>query len=144
MTLRCLIVDDSPRFLDAARVLLERQGFTVVGVASTSAAALEQAVELRPDVTLVDINLDNENGFELVRQLCGTGSAPTSSVILIAAQGEQDYADVSAETPAAGFLSSPPCPPAPSSCCAERVTVTPRVRSASLADARLGSPVGDP
>ena len=87
MTLRCLIVDDSPRFLDAARVLLERQGFTVVGVASTSAAALEQAVELRPDVTLVDINLDNENGFELVRQLCGTGSVPTSSVTLISAQG---------------------------------------------------------
>ncbi|MCW2676710.1 MAG: putative transcriptional regulator [Modestobacter sp.] len=107
MTLRCLIVDDSPRFLDAVRVLLERQGFTVVGVASTSAAALEQAVELRPDVTLVDINLDNENGFELVRQLCGTGSPPTSSVILISAQGEQDYADLIAESPAAGFLSKP-------------------------------------
>jgi hypothetical protein len=34
-TLRCLIVDDSPRFLDAARGLLERQGIRVVGVAST-------------------------------------------------------------------------------------------------------------
>jgi DNA-binding NarL/FixJ family response regulator len=31
MTLRCLIVDDSPRFLDAARGLLERQGIMVVG-----------------------------------------------------------------------------------------------------------------
>jgi len=64
-------------------------------------------VELRPDVTLVDINLGNENGFELVRQLCGTGSVPTSSVILISAQGEQDYADLIAESPAAGFLSKP-------------------------------------
>jgi hypothetical protein len=41
--LRCLIVDDSPRFLDAARGLLERQGITVVGVASTSAEALARA-----------------------------------------------------------------------------------------------------
>jgi CheY-like chemotaxis protein len=41
--LRCLIVDDSPRFLDAARGLLERQGVTVVGVASNSADALRSA-----------------------------------------------------------------------------------------------------
>src|SRR5215218_5870290 len=34
--LRCLIIDDSPRFLDAARALLERQGIAVVGVASNS------------------------------------------------------------------------------------------------------------
>ena len=39
MTLRCLIVDDSPRFLDAARGLLERQGVTVVAVASTGRLA---------------------------------------------------------------------------------------------------------
>ena len=45
--LRCLIVDDSPRFLDAARGLLERQGVTVVGVASNGAEALQRAVELR-------------------------------------------------------------------------------------------------
>jgi len=39
MTLRCLIVDDSRRFLDAARALRERQGIIVVGVASSSAEA---------------------------------------------------------------------------------------------------------
>jgi hypothetical protein len=49
--MRCLIVDDSPRFLDPARGLLERQGMTVVGVASTSADALRRTVELRPDVS---------------------------------------------------------------------------------------------
>jgi hypothetical protein len=47
-TLRCLIVDDSPRFQEASRGLLERQGITVVGVASTSAEALQQAERLRP------------------------------------------------------------------------------------------------
>jgi two-component system nitrate/nitrite response regulator NarL len=57
MTLRCLLVDDSPRFLDAARGLLERQGIKVVGVASTSAEALQQATELRPDIALLDIDL---------------------------------------------------------------------------------------
>jgi len=58
MTLRLLIVDDSPRFLQAARGLLERQGLSVVGVAAHGAAALQQAEALRPDLTLVDIDLE--------------------------------------------------------------------------------------
>jgi DNA-binding NarL/FixJ family response regulator len=53
--LRCLIVDDSPRFLEAARGLLEREGIVVVGVAPNGADAVRLAVELRPDVCLVDI-----------------------------------------------------------------------------------------
>jgi CheY-like chemotaxis protein len=38
--LRCLIVDDSRDFVDAARGLLERHGIVVVGVASSGAEAL--------------------------------------------------------------------------------------------------------
>jgi DNA-binding NarL/FixJ family response regulator len=64
MTLRCLIVEDSRRFLDSARGLLERQGITVVGVASTSAEALRLTETPRPDVTLIDIALGEESGFE--------------------------------------------------------------------------------
>jgi hypothetical protein len=41
MGLRCLIVDDSPGFLQAARALLEQEGMTVVGIASTSEAAIQ-------------------------------------------------------------------------------------------------------
>jgi two-component system nitrate/nitrite response regulator NarL len=67
--LRCLIVDDSPRFLHAARGLLERQGIRVVGVASTGAEALQQATQLRPDITLLDINLGGESGFDLALRL---------------------------------------------------------------------------
>jgi hypothetical protein len=47
-TLRCLIVDDSSRFLDAARGLLERQGIRVVGVASTRSDSVSG--RLRPHV----------------------------------------------------------------------------------------------
>ena len=105
MTLRCLIVDDSARFLDAARSLLERQGITVVGVASTSAEALMRAAELRPDVTLVDIDLGGESGLELARQLGRGGDVAPSSLILISAHAEQDYVDLIAESMVAGFLS---------------------------------------
>jgi DNA-binding NarL/FixJ family response regulator len=105
MTLRCLIVDDSRRFLDAARGLLERQGISVIGEASTSAEALRLAAELRPDVTLVDIDLGGESGFELARQLRREADSAPPRMILISTHAEQDYAELIAASPAVGFLS---------------------------------------
>ena len=67
--MRCLIVDDSPEFLDAARRFLEREGVEVVGVASTGEDAYRLADELRPDVTLVDIDLGGEDGLAVARRL---------------------------------------------------------------------------
>jgi DNA-binding NarL/FixJ family response regulator len=58
--LRCLLVDDSPHFLEAASKFLEGEGVAVVGVASTSADALARVRELEPDVTIVDIGLGRE------------------------------------------------------------------------------------
>jgi CheY-like chemotaxis protein len=103
--LRCLIVDDSPRFQDAARGLLEREGVTVVGVASTGAEALRSVGALRPDVTLVDIDLGGESGFEVAVRLHRDAGVSPSRVILISTHAEQDYAELIAASPVVGFLS---------------------------------------
>jgi DNA-binding NarL/FixJ family response regulator len=102
--LRCLIVDDSPRFLAAARGVLEREGVAVVGVASTGAEALRRIEELRPDVTLVDIDLGGESGFEVVRRLHQVGGVAPTRLILISTHDEEDYAELIAASPTAGFL----------------------------------------
>jgi DNA-binding NarL/FixJ family response regulator len=99
-----LIVDDNGSFLDAARVLLEREGLSVVGVASTGAEALRRAEELRPDVLLVDITLGRESGFELTRRLVEDGRGKRSAVILISPHSEADFADLIAESQAIGFV----------------------------------------
>ncbi len=104
MPLRCLQVDDNEAFLEAASVLLEREGLTVVGVASSIAEALRQARALKPDVILVDIGLGDESGFDLARLLAQDGLADDADVILISARAEMDYTELLAESPAAGFL----------------------------------------
>ena len=50
-----LVVDDHPTFRRTARVLLESEGFEVVGEAADGASAIEAAASLRPDVVLLDI-----------------------------------------------------------------------------------------
>jgi DNA-binding NarL/FixJ family response regulator len=104
MTMHVLIVDDNRSFLEAARVLLERQGVSVVGVASTTAEALSREAELRPEVVLVDITLGAESGFELARRLGENGRDGMSKVILISTHAESDFADLIAESPASGFV----------------------------------------
>jgi DNA-binding NarL/FixJ family response regulator len=99
-----LIVDDNWSFLDAARVLLEREGVRVVGVASASAEALRSTEELRPEVVLVDITLAHESGFDLARRLAERDPDGAPAIILISTHSEADFADLIAESPAAGFL----------------------------------------
>jgi DNA-binding NarL/FixJ family response regulator len=102
--LRCLIVDDSAGFLQAARSFLEQEGITVVGVASTGEEAVRRVGELCPDVTLVDIDLCGSSGVDLARHLCGQCGGAAGSVILISAHAEEEFADLIEGCPAAGFL----------------------------------------
>jgi CheY-like chemotaxis protein len=99
-----LVVDDSAPCADFARLLLERQGVRVVGVASTSAEAVELAAALRPDVVLVDLMLGNESGLDLARLLAPHGTDKVPAIIIISAYSSVDVADLLATSPVAGFL----------------------------------------
>jgi DNA-binding NarL/FixJ family response regulator len=103
MPFRCVLVDDNNDFLASAAQLLESQGVDVVGVASTSADALRLTDTLKPDVALVDIELDNEDGIELAEELAAR--APSTQVVLISSYERDDLSDLIANSPAVGFLS---------------------------------------
>jgi DNA-binding NarL/FixJ family response regulator len=101
---RCVIVDDNEAFLKDARDLLVREGIDVVGLATTLADALETIVASRPELTLVDIDLQDESGFDLVRALDRLPAGHASRVILISAHAELDFADLIEACSADGFI----------------------------------------
>jgi CheY-like chemotaxis protein len=105
MVQRCVLVDDSTRFLDAASKLLEAQGLAVVGVASTSAEALTRVRELEPDVAIVDVDLRDESGFDLAWQLAATDAGAPTRTVLTSTRSESDFAELVAVTPVLGFIS---------------------------------------
>src|SRR4051794_40664005 len=84
MPITCLIVDDSTDFLSAATRLLEGEGLAAVGVASTASAAGERAEKMRPAVALVDIDLGEENGFDVAELLA---SLPNGGPAVILVSG---------------------------------------------------------
>jgi CheY-like chemotaxis protein len=102
--LTCLVVDDSPDFLEAARQLLGDDGVGVVGFAATSDQAVEQVLALRPDVALVDIDLGIESGLDVARRLAEIpdGGPP---VILISAESGSELAELIDASGALGFIS---------------------------------------
>jgi CheY-like chemotaxis protein len=104
MPLRCLLVDDNDVFLETATLLLEREGLTVVGMASSIAEALQQTRALRPDLILVDIGLGDESGFTLAGLLARDGQSGSGEVILISTGAEEDYREMIDDSPVAGFL----------------------------------------
>jgi CheY-like chemotaxis protein len=104
VALRALLVDDSTHFLEAASKLLEREGLAVVGVATTVAEALARVHELEPDVTIVDVHLRDESGFDLAWRLAAASDEAPTSTILTSTHAEADLADLIAVTPVLGFI----------------------------------------
>jgi CheY-like chemotaxis protein len=104
MPVRCLVVDDDDNFLRVARELLEGEGITVVGSVSTGAQACRACRQLRPDVTLVDINLGTETGFDVARLLAAQAETEPPQVILISASPAHVPAEMIADSPAIWFL----------------------------------------
>lgn len=104
VTLRCVIVDDSPAVLRAARELLGDQGIAVVGVTTTAEEAISLVEELEPDVVLVDIDLGAESGFDLALRLEHSSDGTRARIILISTYDEADFAKLIEASPAIGFV----------------------------------------
>jgi CheY-like chemotaxis protein len=103
--LRCLVVDDNPEFLEAARHLLEQEGISVVGLAANSAEAVERAAALQPDVVLIDVHLGQENGLQLARRIAGLDREGFPRVILISSYPEGDLGESLPRAPTIEFVS---------------------------------------
>jgi CheY-like chemotaxis protein len=97
-----LVVDDHPSFRKTARMLLESEGFEVVGEAADGAAAIEAASSLRPDVVLLDIKLPDIDGFEVASALARNGSPPV--ILLTSSHDPRDFGTLIEESGARAFI----------------------------------------
>jgi DNA-binding NarL/FixJ family response regulator len=100
--MRVLIVDDSSCFRSAARALLERRGYEVVGEAATAAAAFEEARALNPAAVLLDVSLPDGTGFAVSARL--THRTPAIAVLLTSTEDFSSCYGLAEECGARGFV----------------------------------------
>jgi DNA-binding NarL/FixJ family response regulator len=101
--LSVLIVDDHPSFRAVAQMVLETDGFSVVGTASDGESGVAAALRLAPDVVLLDVELPDINGFEVAARLRRAGS--DAAIVLASSRDGADFGTLVAESGARGFVS---------------------------------------
>jgi len=99
---RVLVVDDHPSFRNCARALLTAEGFDVVGEAADGAAALALAVELEPELVLLDVQLPDIDGFEVASRLLAADR--TLKIVLVSSRERSAYGSLIETSGALGFV----------------------------------------
>ena len=67
--MRLLLADDHPMIRAAIEVLLRGTGFELVGMAGTGEATIAEVERLQPDILLLDLQMPDGNGLDVLRRL---------------------------------------------------------------------------
>jgi pilus assembly protein CpaE len=88
--IRILIVDDNPDTREhVSRLLYFEDDLEVIGQAINGAQGIDMAMELRPHIVLMDINMPDMDGITATGEM--TSKAPYSQVVMMSVQAEQHY-----------------------------------------------------
>jgi DNA-binding NarL/FixJ family response regulator len=96
-----LVVDDHAGFRSRARMLLEADGYEVVGEAADGDTAVVQSRRLGPDIVLLDVQLPDVDGFEVAARITGETSA---MVVLTSSRDWSDSGELIRRSGACGFV----------------------------------------
>ena len=83
-------------------MLLEAEGFEVVGEAPDGLTAIEAVHELQPQMVLLDVQMPDIDGFEVAARITANGSAP--AVVLTSSRDVDDLGPLSDSVQVRGFI----------------------------------------
>ena len=103
MAVTVLIADDNAQFRVLLReIVAEEPDLHVVGEAADGAEAMRLAQELWPDILLLDLNMPQGNGLEVLRW--SKVERPESKVIIVTVHDEDAYRQAAVASGADAFL----------------------------------------
>ena len=100
---RVLLSDDHTLIRGAMRLMVERiEGVTVVAEAADGRAAVEQAIEHRPDIAMLDITMREMNGIEALARI--REAVPTTRILILSSHESADFVLRALRAGAHGYL----------------------------------------
>jgi DNA-binding response OmpR family regulator len=101
-----LIVDDQPSARKVLQGLLAKQGYTLA-FAESGQEALSKAIEVVPDLILLDVMMPDMDGFEVCKRLRADQALAEVPVVMVTALDDQDSRLMGLEAGADDFISKP-------------------------------------
>src|SRR4051812_16912020 len=102
LRVRVMVVDDHPMWRDGVARDLTEAGYDVVACLGEGAAAVRVAAATRPDVVVLDLQLADLPGVEVIRGL--RNAHPVARILMLSASGEQQDVLDAVKAGAAGYL----------------------------------------
>lgn len=101
--LRILLIDDHPLVREGLAARIDTQpDLAICGEAGTIAAALPLFKETTPDLTIIDIQLEDGNGIDLIKEIHGRW--PRAKMLVVSAFDETLYAERALRAGALGYI----------------------------------------
>jgi DNA-binding NarL/FixJ family response regulator len=100
--LRILIVDDHEALRTGVRTVLESGGFEVCGEADNGQEALARALQLRPDLVILDITMPVLDGFSAAREI--HKRLPGVGILLLSMHESASMVNVAKSSGARGYV----------------------------------------
>ncbi|KZE92308.1 Transcriptional regulatory protein DegU [Agromyces sp. NDB4Y10] len=103
--IRVLVVDDQALVRAGFTTILDSEpGIAVVGQAADGGSAVTAALDLRPDVVCMDVQMPGMDGLEATRRILDAASASPPAVLMLTTFDREDYLFAALEAGASGFL----------------------------------------
>lgn len=103
--IRVVLADDQPLIRTGIRALLESEDdMVVVGEAGDGTAAVTLALELLPDIVLMDVQMPGTDGIEATRQIAAHEELTATRVLILTNYGLDEYVFSALRAGAAGFM----------------------------------------
>ena len=102
---KVLIVDDAAFMRLSIKMILNKNGFEVVGEAENGAVAVNKYSELKPDIVTMDITMPEMTGIEALKSIMKLD--PKAKVVMVSAMGQEGMVREAIISGAKSFITKP-------------------------------------
>ncbi|HLN85308.1 MAG TPA: response regulator [Candidatus Limnocylindrales bacterium] len=103
---KILLVDDSETVLLMERMILKQEPYQLI-TAKNGMEGVEKALEIKPDLILMDVVMPKMNGFEAVRWLRQRDATRSVPIVMVTTQAEAESMEAGYESGCSDYITKP-------------------------------------